>query len=77
MSVWDCTYSVEENDPDDQENSDAADESEQEAARQRRTVRGHETVSSLDIVSRPILNYVRVGLYLFRQAFKSNRIAVS
>ena len=32
---------------------------------------------SLDIVSRPILNYVRVGLYLLRQAFKSNRIAVS
>jgi hypothetical protein len=24
-----------------------------------------------------ILNYVRVGLYLLRQAFKSNRIAVS
>jgi hypothetical protein len=34
-------------------------------------------LSSLDIVSRPILNYVRVGLYLLCQAFKSKRIAVS
>ena len=35
--------SQEENHSGDQENSDAADESEREAARQRRTVRGHET----------------------------------
>jgi hypothetical protein len=35
--------SQEEYDSGDQENSDAADESEQEATRQRRTVFGHET----------------------------------
>jgi hypothetical protein len=42
-TTGDESPSQEENGSGDQENSDAADESEQEAARQRKTVFGHET----------------------------------